>query len=106
MRQRRLFGFIAIVQLILFLAHYFLYRTWIFSSLNPSRFETLWLPIILAVLSVSFVIASLLAFSKTNGAIRALYRGAAVWMGFLSFIFAAAIFAWLIFGATTMVGGH
>ncbi len=106
MRQRRLFGFIAAVQVILLFAHYFLYKTWAFDSPSPSAFDNRWLPVILAFLSISFVVASLLAFSQTNAPVRTLYRGAAVWMGFLSFLFPAAILSWIIFAVAAVSGAR
>jgi hypothetical protein len=45
----------------------------------------------LALLSVSFVIASLLAFRYSNILIRAFYTISAVWLGMLSFFFLAAL---------------
>jgi uncharacterized protein len=53
---------------------------------------------------VSFVAASLLAFRYTNAAVRALYRMAAVWLGFLTFLFFAAVFSWIIFGVARLAG--
>ena len=88
MRQRRLFGFISVFRSSCSSPTTFLYKTWTFGSRNSSAFDNRWLPVILAFLSVSFVVASLLAFSQTNAPVRTLYRAAAVWMGFLSFLFA------------------
>ena len=102
MRHRRaILGFIAVVQFILLLAHYFLYQTWTFQ--HPPAHPG-WLQASLGILSVSFVAASLLAFSHTSAPVRAFYRGAAVWMGFLSFLFLAAVFAWIVLGITSVVG--
>lgn len=103
MRLSRSFvGFIAVIQAILLLAHLFLYKTWAFdSSAVP---EKPWLAIALGVLSISFVGASILAFSYTSTPVRALYKASAVWMGFLSFLFLAAVLAWAVFGAVTLVG--
>jgi predicted MPP superfamily phosphohydrolase len=53
---------------------------------------------------VSFIAASLLAFRYTNAAVRAFYRIAAVWLGFLTFLFFAAIFSWIIFGVARLAG--
>jgi predicted MPP superfamily phosphohydrolase len=47
------------------------------------------------LLSVSFVAASLLAFRYWNPFVRAFYRAAAVWLGFLNFFFLAACLAWI-----------
>src|SRR6202043_305502 len=96
--QKELIGFITVVQSVLFLTHYLLYETWIFS---PARIEpsgAFWIKLALGCLSVSFVTASLLAFRYTNAALRAFYRAAAVWMGLVSFLFLAAVSSWIIFG--------
>jgi len=101
MRVRRsLLGFITVFQLILFLAHIFLYQTWTFAS----GLRELWLPIALGLLSVSFVAASILAFRYTNAAVRTFYRAAAVWLGVFSFLLLAAVSSWVIFGAMRLVG--
>ena len=92
MRLRKTFiTFIAIVQFVLFLTHYFLYQTWTFHYVlrHPRAAEAT-----LGLLSISFVVASVLAFSYTSGPVRVLYKGAAVWMGFLSFLFLAACSCW------------
>jgi predicted MPP superfamily phosphohydrolase len=104
MRRKSLFGFIVVIQAILLLAHFFLYKTWTFRLAGISSAERLWVGAILGVLSVSFVVASLLAFSHTNKPLRALYKASAAWMGFLSFLFAAAILAWIVLAFTGLAG--
>ena len=102
MRHRKAFvTFIAIIQFILFLTHYFLYRTWTFRHIFG---HPLAVQLTLGLLSVSFVTASVLAFSYTSTPVRALYKTAAVWMGFLSFLFVAALTAWIVFGITAAAG--
>jgi predicted MPP superfamily phosphohydrolase len=76
------------------LTHYFLYQTWTFRA--PAK--NAWLPIVTAPLSISFVAASVLAFSYTSAPVRAFYKAAAIWMGLLSFLFLAAVLAWIILG--------
>ena len=66
----------------------------------------LWIKLGLGVLSVSFVAASLLAYRYTNAPLRAFYRAAAVWMGMLTFLFFAAVFSWIIFGAARLAGAR
>jgi uncharacterized protein len=100
MRQRRLFFFIAVIQSILFLGHYFLFKTWTFGQIAP---DGPWLPVTLGVLSVSFTLASVLAFSYTNRPVRALYKASSVWLGLLSFLFLAAISTWVLFGITALL---
>lgn len=96
-------GFIAIIQFVLFLTHYFLYQTWTFSA--PGA-DPQWIRLTLGALSLSFVAASVFAFRYTNPVLRAFYRAAAVWLGLLTFLFVAAVAAWATFGIATLVGAH
>src|SRR5712671_5606086 len=102
--RKELIGFIAITQSVLFLTHYLLYETWIFSPAGSETPGAFWIKLALGFLSVSFIAASLLAFRYTNPALRALYRVAAVWMGLVSFLFLAAVSSWTIFGVTRLAG--
>jgi predicted MPP superfamily phosphohydrolase len=102
--RRRLIGFIAIIQSVIFLTHFFLYQTWTFLPEGSHPPRAIWIKLLLVFLSVSFVGASLLAFRYTNVALRALYRAAAVWLGLLSFLFFAAVFSWIIFGIARLAG--
>ena len=87
MRMRAgLVGFIAVFQAVLFLTHFFLYETWTFSPGESNAAGPLWLKLTVGVLSVSFLAASLLAFRYTSAALRVFYRGAAVWLGLLTFL--------------------
>ena len=104
MRAKRIIGFIAIIQSILFLTHLLLYKTWTFSPSGTEPAGAFWIKLCLGFLSVSFVTASLLAFRYTNPALRAFYRAAAVWMGLLSFLFLAAAFSWIVFGVARLAG--
>ena len=106
MRVRKLIGFIAIIQTVLFLAHLFLYRTWTFSPSGSATADAFWIKLALGFLSVSFIAASLLAFRYTNAVVRTFYRIAAVWMGLASFLFLAAISSWIIFGVARLAGLH
>jgi uncharacterized protein len=103
MRIKRIASFVAIIQSILFVEHFLLYKTWTFSS--PANAPVvLWTKLVLGLLSVSFVAASLLAFRYTNPALRAFYRVAAVWLGLQNFLFPAAILSWIIFGVARLAG--
>jgi predicted MPP superfamily phosphohydrolase len=99
-----LIGFIAVIQSVLFLTHYFLYKTWTFSPGHGEITGAFWIKLVLGFLSVSFVAASLLAFRHTNAALRAFYRTAAVWIGLVSFLFLAAISSWIIFAVARLAG--
>src|SRR6202795_2490164 len=102
--RQELIGFVAITQSVLFLTHYHLYETWIFSPVGRETPGALWIKLVLGFLSVSFIAASLLAFRYTNAALRAFYRAAAVWMGLVSFLFLAAVSSWIIFGVAGLAG--
>jgi predicted MPP superfamily phosphohydrolase len=104
MTRRRLVGFIAVIQTILWLTHWLLYETWAFSSAGSDTSGAFWIKFILTVLSVSFVVASLLAFRYTNGVVSAIYRVAAVWMGLFSFLLLAAASSWILFGVARLAG--
>ncbi|HET6840937.1 MAG TPA: metallophosphoesterase [Candidatus Angelobacter sp.] len=104
MVRKRIIGFIATIQSVLCLTHLFLYETWTFSSSGSPTHAARWIKLVLAVLSVSFVGASLLAFRYTNAVLRAFYRVTAVWMGLVSFLFFAAVSSWIIFGVALMAG--
>ena len=95
---------IAVIQSVLFLAHFFLYETWTFSSAGGDTPGAQWIKLVLGLLSVSFAAASLLAFRYTNAALRAFYRAAAIWVGLLSFLLPAAVSSWIIFGVALLAG--
>ncbi len=101
--RKRLIGFIAVLQSVLFMTHFLLYKTWTY----PSGSETplaIWLKPVLALLSVSFVAASLLAFRYTNALVRAFYRIAAIWAGLLTFLFLAMLSSWSILAVARVAG--
>lgn len=102
--KKRLVGFIAIIQSVLFLTHFLLYETWTFSPAGSATHGAQWMKLALGFLSVSFVAASLLAFRYTNAALRAFYRAAAVWTGLLTFLFLAAVSSWMVFGVARLAG--
>ena len=104
MGRKRLIMFIAMIQLVLCLAHLLLYETWTFSPTGSDTPGALWIKLALGFLSVSFVGASLLAFRYTNGILRVFYKAAAVWVGLLSFLFAGAVLSWMIFGVARLAG--
>lgn len=96
--------FIVIVQAVLFLTHLFLYETWTFAPGASGAAGPRWLELALALLSVSFVGASALAFRYTSATLRLVYRAAAVWLGLLSFLSLAAVLSWVVFGIALLAG--
>ena len=104
MTRTRLIGFIAVVQSVLWLTHWLLYETWTFSFSGGETSGMFWIRRILAILSVSFVVASLLAFRYSNRIVSMTYRIAAVWMGLFSFLLLAAVSSWVVFGIGRLAG--
>jgi uncharacterized protein len=102
--RTRVVVFVAVIQSILFLAHWFLYETWKALWVTPGQPGNSDLQVALALLSVSFVTASLLAWRSSHVAVRVFYTMAAVWLGFLSFCFYAACSAWVIYGGARLLG--
>src|ERR1700722_4967021 len=98
MTRIRLIIFIAVFQSLLWLIHFFLYETWAFSAVGNDAPGALWIKLVVGFLSVSFIGASLLAYRYNNAPLRAFYRFAAVWAGMLTFLVAAAVLSWIIFG--------
>jgi predicted MPP superfamily phosphohydrolase len=102
--RKRFIRFILIAEAVLLLTHFLLYKTWTFSSTTEKVSGPLWLRLGLGVLSVSFVVASVLAYRYTNPAVRALYRASAVWLGVLSFLFVAAVSSWVVYALAHLAG--
>jgi predicted MPP superfamily phosphohydrolase len=104
--KSRIAVFVAIIQAVLLLAHIFLYQTWTFFQILPDRPGiSLW-PITIAILSVSFVSASLLAWRYSSLPVRIYYTLSAIWLGVASFLFWAAWACWAIYGGARLFGFH
>jgi uncharacterized protein len=98
--RRRIAGFVIAVQTLLFAGHWFVYETWMHFSPPATPRGTLTLQIALALLSVSFVASSMLAFRYRNYFVRAFYTFSAAWIGVLNYLAMAACACWIVwFGA-------
>jgi predicted MPP superfamily phosphohydrolase len=95
---------ISIIQAFLFLVHIALYATWSFFWGIPDFSHALELRVALAILSVSFVAASLLAHQFFNLLVRAVYIVASVWLGLVNFLFLAAGACWIVYGVPLLFG--
>src|ERR1700682_5522369 len=103
-RRAGIIAFVTVIQSILFLTHFLIYKTWTFAPAVSKVSSSPWLTVVVGLLSVSFLTASLLAFRYSNPAVRTLYRIAAVWLGIVSFLFFAAVASWMVFGVTQLAG--
>jgi predicted MPP superfamily phosphohydrolase len=100
---------ISVVQLILLIAHIFIYQTWIFfwPGLDLSVVASMRAGMLL--LAFTFVPAAVLSFRYSNPLLRLFYNGAAFWLGILNYQFLAAIATWpvwLIFRLMGIRGGN
>ena len=86
---------IVFIEAILFLAHWFIYRTLVVFWGNLGPTATVALRDALFLLAFSFIVAALLSFNFSNWLVTAIYKIAAVWLGFLNFFFLAACLSWL-----------
>ena len=92
--RRRIFAFIAIIQSILFLSHWFLYETWMSFVNSGASHADVPLAVALGLLSVSFVAASLVALRFSNLLARLFYSVSATWAGFLTYLLLGACACW------------
>jgi hypothetical protein len=104
--RRRLTTFIVIVQLLLFLVHGFVYWTWLRFFGAPDPLASVSAKTVLTLFSMSFLIASLLAFRYSYAPVRIFYMIAAVWLGMLNFFFCAACLCWIAYALTALLGSH
>jgi predicted MPP superfamily phosphohydrolase len=95
---------VSVIQAFLFLVHIAIYATWTFFWGAPDFSHSGQLRISMAILSVSFVSASLLAHQYFNPLVRAAYTIASVWLGLVSFFFLAACASWIVYGAPLLFG--
>jgi predicted MPP superfamily phosphohydrolase len=98
--------FVSVIQAFLFLVHIAIYATWTFFWGASDFSHVVQLRIALAILSVSFVGASLLAHQYFNPLVRAIYTAASVWLGLVNFFFLAACASWIVYSAPLLFGVH
>ncbi|MDE3168663.1 MAG: metallophosphoesterase [Acidobacteriota bacterium] len=99
----RILKFAAVVQILLLATHWFVYRTWTSFRAAPDPFGIPWLAIIFAVLSLTFLSASLLAWRYSNLAVRVYYMVASVWLGFFTYFFFASCLSWIVYAIARLL---
>jgi len=92
----RIARFVAIVQLLLFVFHAFVYETLSYFFAGHDPIPPPALATMLFFLSISFVPATLLAHRYFNRPVRFYYKFAATWLGILNFAFLASVASWLV----------
>ena len=100
--RSRLIVFVSIVQAILFLAHWFVYAT--VAHFWGGVAASWGAKLAFALLSVSFVAASLRGWYSYHPLVRFFYQVSAIWMGFASFFLLASVASWIVYGVSAIVG--
>ena len=95
---------ITIIQFILLLAHYFLFRTWIFFWPGLSAAGVSDLRIVLLILAFTFAPAAVLSFRYANPILRLIYNTAVLWLGLLNYLFLSAVLSWPVWGVLRLSG--
>jgi len=95
--------FVGIVQGLLLIGHGLLYLSLTALLAIPEGGSRIGLLVALALLSISFVAASVLAYRFDAILLRVLYTGAAVWLGLLHLLILASIALWLV---VPLLGAH
>jgi predicted MPP superfamily phosphohydrolase len=95
---------ICIIEIILLLAHWFLFHTWMSFWGHPSHTEVLAMRVALMALAFSFIAAALLSFRFHSTLVVYLYKIAVLWLGFLNYFFWAACLCWLAWYASLAMG--
>ena len=98
----RLIVFVSIVQAILFSGHLLVYAT--MAHFWGGAASSWAAKLALAVLSVTFVAASLVGWYSFHPMVRFWYLISAVWLGFASFFLLASVASWIIYGVSAIGG--
>ena len=104
--RSRLPVFVSVVQAFLIAIHVAIYATWSFFWGFADYSHAVEARAALAVLSVSFVAATLLAHQYFNPLIRAVYALASFWLGIVNFLLVAAAASWIVYGVPLLFGLH
>ena len=99
--RARIAFFVTVIVGLLLSVNWFVCHTW-------NRFwgissMPLW-QIIPSLLTISFIVTTLLGFHQTNALLRILYRVSAIWLGVLSFTFFASVACWCIYVPLMLFG--
>ncbi|MFA6553142.1 MAG: metallophosphoesterase [Patescibacteria group bacterium] len=90
-------GFLLVATIMIVAGHIALYASWLtFFGIHSLKIK--WaLRIILAILSMSFIITSLLTYWRENTFVNALYGGSGGWLGMAWYLSLAVALTWIIY---------
>jgi uncharacterized protein len=113
--RNRLIVFLAVFQAVLLLVHGLLFFTWTYFWASRMADGTPYdaagflahqrLLAAMAILSVSFLVTSLIGFRLTNIVLRFFYRITALWLGFVNYAFFSAVACWVSYLALRPISG-
>jgi len=99
--RARIAFFVTVIVGLLLSVNWFVCHTWNRFWGTPAM--PLW-QIIPSLLTISFIVTTLLGFHQTNALLRILYRVSAIWLGVLSFTFFASVACWCIYVPLMLFG--
>ncbi|MBI5734021.1 MAG: metallophosphoesterase [Candidatus Kerfeldbacteria bacterium] len=92
-----IFIIITIIQAILTLTHWFLYKSLVFFY-NPTSTAILWsLRAGIGILSITFLVATIIIHNSDETGWQYFYEAAAGWLGILHWLVLASVVAWIIY---------
>jgi len=92
-----IYVFIGILLIVLLAAHFFFYKTLVRFLVITKPAPLFWLKIILGFLSISLVLATIVASRYFNFFSRIFYIFSAAWLGMFYYLIAASLVMWLCF---------
>jgi len=99
--RRRIAFFVTVILGLLLSVNWFVCHTW--NHFWGIASMPLW-QIVPSVLTISFVLTTLLGFHQTDAVLRIVYRASAIWLGVLSFTFFASVACWFIYVLSMLFG--
>src|SRR5579863_8125426 len=99
--RARIAFFVTVIVGLLLSVNWFVCHTW--NHFWGITSMPLW-QIIPSLLTMSFVVTTLLGFYQTTLPLRIVYRVSAIWLGFLSFTFFASVVCWFIYVSLMLFG--
>jgi hypothetical protein len=99
--RARIAFFLTVIVGVLLSANWFVSHTW--NHFWGTPLTPLW-QIVPSLLTVSFVVTTLLGLHQTNALLRIVYRVSAIWVGVLSFTFSASVVCWFIYVPLMLLG--
>jgi uncharacterized protein len=96
--------FILLASLVIIGGHTGLYFSWLKFFMITGDEAKKWLAVILGILSLSFIVMSLVSYYKETALINWLYSMSGAWLGIVWYLLLATVAAWLVYWIGNMFG--